>query len=282
MPPRHYLYPLNPKSTQEYYFEDGRGNRYPTSVQGFFDCYTNEPSAEWGIYQGINDLKPKDYIWVHFALPVSAIMAVGRVREKPHYNALSERYAIWIDWDWKLTKQLQERPIPFSSHHQVVPVSVREANAKTQSVIQKWMQGSSVGKPTPKLKPVKFKEVVIQERQGQPEFRQALMVAYNYRCAVTGCDVRDTLQAAHIVPVSSQGTHDIQNGLLLRADIHNLFDRGLLTISNSYIISLHPSIRTSPIYKALHGRKLAVIPRAPSHKPSIKYLTTHRENHLST
>ena len=281
MSPRHYLYPLNPKSTQGYHFEDNRGNQYPTSVEGFFDCFADGSSAEWGIYQGINDLKAKDFIWVHFALPVSAIMAVGRVRDIPHFNKKWDRYAIWIDWDWKLTKKLQENPIPFSSHQQAIPVSVREANPKTQNVIGKWMKGSSIRTATTASKPVKFKQVLVEQRQGQSEFRHSQMVAYNYKCAVTGCDVRDTLQAAHIVPVSNNGQHHVQNGLLLRADIHNLFDRGLLTIDAQYKVRLHTSIRSSLIYKTLHGKKLVVVPSPKEQKPSLKLLAQHRKFHLS-
>ena len=282
MSPRHYLYPLNPKAKQDYYLDDNRGNSFPTSVAGFFDCFADGSSAEWGIYQGINDLRAKDYIWVHFALPVSAIMAVGRVRDVPHFNKKWDKHAIWIDWDWKLTKRLQENPIPFSAHQQAVPVSVRKANLKTQNVIEKWMKSSSVRRKPPTLKPVKFKKVSIQQRQGQAEFRQALMIAYNYKCAVTGCDVRDTLQAAHIVPVSNSGQHRIQNGLLLRADIHNLFDRGLLTIDNQYKVSLHSAIRSSLAYKALHGKKLAVVPSMKGLKPNLKLLAQHRKSHRIT
>lgn len=282
MAPRHYLYPLNPKAKQDYHFRDDRGNEYPTSVEGFLDCYTNVGYAEWGIYQGINDLKAKDYIWVHFALPVSAIMAVGRVRDVPHFNKSWGKYAIWIDWDWKLTRKLQENPIPFAAHRQVVPVSVREASPKTQKVIESWLKKAPRTQVVPNPKPVKFKEVLVEQRQGQSEFRQSLMVAYDYKCAVTGCDVRDTLQAAHIVPVSSKGQHDVKNGLLLRADIHNLFDRGLLTIDHRYRVQLHPSIRRSPAYKDLHGKALAVTPRHLAHRPSQKNLGQHRKNHLST
>jgi hypothetical protein len=279
MSPRHYLYPLNPKAKQNYNLKDDRGNSFPTSVAGFFDCFADESSAEWGIHQGIHDLRAKDYIWVHFALPVSAIMAVGRVRDVPHFSKKLDKHAIWIDWDWKLTKRLQENPIPYSAHRQTVPVSVREANPKTQNVIEKWMKSASVRRMSPTFKPVKFKKVSIQQRQGQAEFRQALMIAYNYKCAVTGCDVRDTLQAAHIVPVSDNGEHHIQNGLLLRADIHNLFDRGLLTIDNQYKVRLHPSIMSSLTYKALHGEKLAVIPSTKEFKPSLKLLALHRKSH---
>jgi hypothetical protein len=281
MSPRHYLYPLNPKAKQNYNLRDDRNNSFPTSVAGFFDCFADGSSAEWGIYQGINDLKAKDFIWVHFALPVSAIMAVGRVRDVPHFSKKLDKQAIFIDWDWKLTKRLQENPIPYSAHRQTVPVSVREANPQTQNVIETWMKKASVRPTFPALNPIKFKQVSIQQRQGQAEFRQALMIAYNYKCAVTGCDVRDTLQAAHIVPVSNSGQHHLQNGLLLRADIHNLFDRGLLTIDNQLKVHIHSSIRSSLTYKALHGKKLAVVPSTKVFKPSLKLLAQHRKSHKS-
>lgn len=281
MNPRHYLYPLNPKASQEYYFEDDRGNRYPTSVEGFFDCYANEPFAHWGIYHGANDLQVDDYIWVHFALPTSAIMAVGRVKNVSKHKDDSGRFTLSIKWDWKLTKRLQLNPIPYAAHLQRVPVSVREANSTTAKVIDKWLQGKRISSPAKRPVPVSFKQVVVEQRQGQSGFRQSLMIAYDYRCAVTGCDVRDTLQAAHIVPVTANGRHHVQNGILLRADIHNLFDRGLLTIDNKYRVILHPSVRSSTIYKSLHGKKLLVVPALKTLRPSIKLLAQHQKSHQS-
>lgn len=67
-------------------------------------------------------------------------------------------------------------------------------------------------------------------RRGQRAFREALLRAYDGRCAITGCDVKDVLEAAHIVPYLGPLTNRTDNGLLLRADIHTLFDCGLITI----------------------------------------------------
>lgn len=282
MTPRHFLYPLNPKSKQQYWFEDPRGNRHPTSVEGFFDCYSDGQPAEWGLSQMGKELKRGDYIWVHFALPVSAVMAVGRVRQTPHFREDWGVYAVRIDWDWALTDRLQRDPIRYSSHKQRAQKSVTEANSTTLRVIQRWMQRTNAPPAPLKVTPVKFKQVEIEQRQGQPAFRQALMVAYNHKCAVTGCDTRDTLQAAHITPVARGGHHGIHNGILLRADIHNLFDRGLLTITDSYKVHLHPSIRDSVIYGHLHGQKLKSMPSRTGEKPSIQALRQHRKTHLSS
>jgi hypothetical protein len=70
----------------------------------------------------------------------------------------------------------------------------------------------------------------IVQRRGQPEFRRKLLVAYGGRCAVTGCDVADALEAAHIMPYKGAKSHHVTNGVLLRADIHTLFDLNLIGI----------------------------------------------------
>ena len=70
----------------------------------------------------------------------------------------------------------------------------------------------------------KIVTVSIVQRQGQSKFRQELLAAYNSRCAITGCDIEPALEAAHIIPYKGTETNCPQNGLLLRADIHTLFD----------------------------------------------------------
>jgi putative restriction endonuclease len=70
----------------------------------------------------------------------------------------------------------------------------------------------------------------IRERRGQRAFRDALRRRYGGRCAVTGCTVLDLLEAAHIKPYRGDRDNNPQNGLLLRADIHTLFDLDLLGI----------------------------------------------------
>jgi predicted restriction endonuclease len=73
----------------------------------------------------------------------------------------------------------------------------------------------------------------IAARQGQPHFRAVLVAAYDGRCAVTGCAVIEILEAAHIHPYTGPRSNDVRNGLLLPADIHTLFDWGLLTVNPS-------------------------------------------------
>lgn len=83
----------------------------------------------------------------------------------------------------------------------------------------------------------------IVRRRGQHAFRQILLDAYGGRCAVTGCDVADVLEAAHIVPYQGDATHVVNNGLLLRADIHTLFDLGWIAVDPvSMTVLVHPEL----------------------------------------
>ncbi|MCC7682777.1 HNH endonuclease [Janthinobacterium sp. FW305-128] len=67
-------------------------------------------------------------------------------------------------------------------------------------------------------------------REGQPAFRQALLAAYGKTCSLSGCTVEALLEAAHIVPYRGAQTNLVGNGLLLRADLHKMFDLHLFRI----------------------------------------------------
>jgi len=73
--------------------------------------------------------------------------------------------------------------------------------------------------------------VLIRPRLGQGAFRLVVSDAYAKRCAVTGEKTLPVLEAAHIKPVSRGGEHRVDNGLLLRSDLHKLFDLGYVTVT---------------------------------------------------
>lgn len=83
----------------------------------------------------------------------------------------------------------------------------------------------------------------IRARRGQQRFRDALRVRYRDKCVVTGCGIVDILEAAHISPYRGDKDNDPVNGLLLRADIHTLFDLDLLGIEPAELrIEVHSTI----------------------------------------
>ncbi|MCO8624489.1 HNH endonuclease [Burkholderia multivorans] len=84
----------------------------------------------------------------------------------------------------------------------------------------------------------------IRVRRGQRTFRDKLIKRYGGRCVVSGCRVLDILEAAHISPYLGAADNHPQNGLLLRADLHTLFDLNLMAIEPaSLVIKFHPKVR---------------------------------------
>ncbi len=116
----------------------------------------------------------------------------------------------------------------------------------------------------------------IVRRRGQQEFREKLLEAYGRRCAITGCDAVEALEAAHIIPYLGPETNDIQNGLLLRADVHTLFDLGLIAVeAESMKIIIAASLSLSA-YREIAGTQLRE-PGNPALRPSLDALRRHRE-----
>lgn len=85
----------------------------------------------------------------------------------------------------------------------------------------------------------------IKTRSGQPAFRKDLMTAFNSRCCVTGCKVEAILEAAHIISHSEETNYSVSNGLLLRADIHTLFDLDLIGLDHNGIVHIHRDLKGS-------------------------------------
>ena len=77
-------------------------------------------------------------------------------------------------------------------------------------------------------------------RLGQQSFKAVVLDSYHRRCAISGTHIPPVLQAAHIRPVTEGGEHRLDNGLLLRSDIHTLFDRGYLGVDTQHRLLVGP------------------------------------------
>ena len=106
----------------------------------------------------------------------------------------------------------------------------------------------------------------IKIRRGQTKFREKLLSAYGRTCAVTGCKIVELLEAAHIQPHAEEPNYSVTNGLLLRADIHTLFDLNLLSVDSRLRIRLAPTLLKSE-YKEFEGKPLKE-PATVSEMPS--------------
>ncbi|HEX9820963.1 MAG TPA: HNH endonuclease [Methylomirabilota bacterium] len=121
---------------------------------------------------------------------------------------------------------------------------------------------------------------LTRPRLGQATFRIAVLDAYGRACAVTGEHSLPALEAAHIRAYAHDGPHEIRNGLLLRADLHRLFDTGYVTVTPDLRLNVGSRLRedyqNGRSYYPLHGARVH-IPYVTSHQPDKAFLEWHNE-----
>lgn len=122
--------------------------------------------------------------------------------------------------------------------------------------------------------------VLVRPRLGQGAFRVAVTDAYERACSVTGEHSLPALEAAHIRPFANEGPHAISNGLLLRSDLHRLFDRGYLTVTPEHHLEVSPLLKqhfdNGKSYYPFHGQSIILPPRAVD-APDKDFLRWHNE-----
>lgn len=115
----------------------------------------------------------------------------------------------------------------------------------------------------------------VAARRGHPRFRAALLEAYDRTCAITGCTIVEILEAAHIKPARGQHTMRTDNGLLLRTDVHSLFDLGRLWIDAETMTVGVASVLNGSDYEALRDKPLRA-PECAADRPLREHLDSHR------
>jgi putative restriction endonuclease len=124
------------------------------------------------------------------------------------------------------------------------------------------------------------KPVLIKPRLGQGSFRVIVTDAYQRKCAITQEKTLPALEAAHIKPFSESGPHSVRNGILLRSDIHRLFDTGYVTITQDHHFEVSRKIQedfdNGRYYFTFHGKKIH-LPIKPELYPDPKLLEWHNE-----
>lgn len=124
--------------------------------------------------------------------------------------------------------------------------------------------------------------ILTKVRLGQGAFRVLVTDAYFRRCSITGEKTLPVLEAAHIKPYAESGPHFISNGILLRSDLHKLFDNGYITITNNYNIEVSSRIKAEfengKEYYQYHGKELIFLPSREIDKPNARYIDWHNSN----
>jgi putative restriction endonuclease len=122
---------------------------------------------------------------------------------------------------------------------------------------------------------------LVRPRLGQGSFRLAVTDAYESACAVTDEHSLPALDAAHIRAYEAEGPHDVPNGVLLRSDLHRLFDRGYVGITPEHRFVVSPRLRADfsngRSYYPLDGKPVRM-PASPSERPHAEFLRWHLEH----
>jgi predicted restriction endonuclease len=105
--------------------------------------------------------------------------------------------------------------------------------------------------------------------------------AYDRSCAVTREHSLPVLEAAHIQPYALGGAHDVRNGVLLRSDLHRLFDLGYVTVMPDLHLQVSARLRrdfeNGRTYYPLHGTEV-IVPAAAARRPDAALRGWHAEH----
>jgi putative restriction endonuclease len=124
--------------------------------------------------------------------------------------------------------------------------------------------------------------ILTKVRLGQGAFRVLVTDAYQRRCSITGEKTLPLLEAAHIKSYAKSGPHSLANGLLLRSDMHKLFDTGYLTITSEFKVEVSSRIKeefqNGREYYQYHGKSLLYLPNDFQKRPNQAYIEWHNSN----
>lgn len=155
---------------------------------------------------------------------------------------------------------------------------------KTEALLQKYLLNPADGHGNQFVvseppSPAYGNSILTKVRIGQGAFRVLVTDAYSRRCSITGEKTLPVLEAAHIQSYAAAGPHSISNGILLRSDMHKLFDSGYLTITSDLKIEISTRIKeefqNGKEYYQYHGKDLLHLPSQEIHKPHKNFIDWH-------
>lgn len=156
---------------------------------------------------------------------------------------------------------------------------------KVEQLLEKYLYISAVDEGKSQLileepsSPQYGNTILTKVRLGQGAFRVLVTDAYSRRCSISGEKTLPVLESAHIKPYAESGPHFISNGLLLRSDLHKLFDSGYLTITKELKVEVSSKIKeefqNGKEYYQFHGKNLISLPNRLSDRPNEKYIEWH-------
>ncbi|MEW2376124.1 HNH endonuclease [Micromonospora sp. NPDC047812] len=240
-----------------------------------WEYFHSDAVVDWRLSAGYHQIAAGDRIWAYATEPPARLVAAGVAWDDPYQRATESglEWRVAVRWDADLTRHLldSEEDVP------VLPPDsargVRGMSAAERDRLVDALEASRAPEPDALPEGRRRRLAQVTARQGQADFRRRLVEAYGGRCAITGCDTEAALQAAHISPYDGPATNRVTNGLLLRADVHNLFDRGLIWVDGQLRVRVKPE---AAHYAEWHGQELRP-PARTADRPDTAALRAHRQ-----
>lgn len=176
-------------------------------------------------------------------------------------------------------------PVPKDFHPNIVQGKTYDVDSRTGKELWDAVRLRVQSQPALQLQvgegDVMWSDPVLGRRRlGQGSFRILVTDTYQRRCAITHEKALPGLEAAHIRPVKQDGKHRVDNGLLLRSDIHKLFDAGYVTVTPDYKFrasrKLKDDFDNGEDYLRLSGSGIW-LPRDSDCRPSREFLEWHSD-----
>ena len=179
---------------------------------------------------------------------------------------------------WNHTKN---KPVKTKSgkilYYDLVEVEFLRKESKPEYINKLEEDDFDLNKANEEEKSIRIQEFNTRKRRiGQEKFRKTLLKEYDKTCVVTECDLEEAIEAAHIRDYSGEESNNVRNGILLRIDIHRLFDKGLITIDQDYTLILSEKLENS-YYREYGGKKIN-LPNDKDKYPDKSALEWHCRN----
>lgn len=210
---------------------------------------------------------------------ITEILAIGEV-QPPGYKwdkARKEfKHTVRVDWDTSYQQRLNSTKYRWWSMVTVARLEKEELRAFRSKQQDFGKFATSAPEEDEAISEPERTHRSLLDRRGQARFRKRLLAAYAGQRAVTRCIADAVLEAAHINPWCIQANNRLENGLLLRSDIHTLFDRRLISVDpTTMAICVSPQLSGTE-YEGYAGNRLRV-PRSQTERPSNRRLAEHFE-----
>ncbi len=277
--PTHWMYPVN--RTSGYVLErPGSADVELTPDTVWEAVQADHPnSTTWFLSSGFRIMEDGDLIWVYATDDYKFLCALARVVDVFWDDA--GKHTVEMMWDLDVSRALHANPITRAQFGGQHIQSVQRANPAAVASLDAWLAKRRITPRGPDDPEGPGSEAEarawalrqVRQRQGQGRFRAQLLKHYQGRCAVTGESCTDVVEAAHIQPFALGEDHAVTNGILLRSDLHTLFDLHLIGVDAKGALVVSPQV-TSSTYRALEGTKLFV-PKSKRARPSSSALADH-------